>query len=308
MREREFYLPSSDENYKIRCVEWIPEGEVKAVLQITHGMTEHIGRYSEFGEWLAEHGIAVIGHDHLGHGKTAKTADDFGYFGTNGGMTCVIKDIRRVTVYCKKKYPYQKLFLLGHSMGSFLTRRYMSVYQDGPDGFILMGTGAPAEPLVFCGKILAGIIRKMKGEYYRSKLLYDLSIGNYNKKFAPTKTPQDWLTRDEELAKSFETDVLCHFIFTASAYHDFFDLILTDTKEEKNKNVRVDAPILVVSGDKDPVGDDAKGVRKVHKRYSDAGAENLTLGLYEGARHEILHEINREEVFGDIYDWILQLV
>ncbi|MBQ7795242.1 MAG: alpha/beta fold hydrolase [Lachnospiraceae bacterium] len=306
MREREFFLPSSDHNFKLRCMEWIPEGEVKAVLQIAHGMTEHIGRYREFAVWLAEHGVAVIGHDHLGHGKTVEKEEDFGFFGTNGGTEHVIKDMRRLTVYGKKKFPEVKLFLLGHSMGSFMVRRYLSVYHDGPDGFILMGTGAPAEAMVFGGYVLASMMSKVKGERYRSKLLYEMSLGSYNRKFKPTKTPQDWLTRDETWAKSFGEDELCQFVFTATAYRDFFRVILLDAKAEKEGKVRVDAPMLIVSGDKDPVGDDAKGVRKVYKRYSDAGVVEMTLGLYEGARHEILHETNCEEVFGDILEWIEQ--
>ena len=306
MTEREFYLPSSDPNYKIRCMEWIPDGDVKAVLQITHGMVEHIGRYREFGVWLAEHGIAVIGHDHLGHGKTVLTKDGFGIFGTEGKMECVVKDIRRVTVYGKKQYPEQKLFLLGHSMGSFLARRYMSVYNDGPDGFILMGTGAPAEPLVQCGKILASLMAMVRGETFRSRLLYKMSLGSYNDKFKPVKTAYDWLTRDEELANDFEKDELCWFIFTVGAYREFFRLILTDARIEKKGEIRKDAPTLFISGDKDPVGDDAKGVRKVYEQYRKAGVAEVSLKLYEEARHEILHEINRQEVFGDLYNWIEQ--
>lgn len=306
MREREFYLPSSDINYTIRCMEWIPDGEVKAVLQITHGMVEHIGRYQEFGRWMAEHGVAVIGHDHLGHGKTVIDQEEFGYFGTDGKMDCVVKDIRRLTVYGKKRYPDKKLILLGHSMGSFLTRRYLSVYEDGPDGFILMGTGAPAEPLVFSGKLLASIMACVKGERFRSKLLYDMSLGSYNKKFEPVKTSYDWLTRDESLMEDFGKDDLCQYIFTVGAYREFFRLILTDTKMEKAGRVRTDVPIFVISGAKDPVGDDTKGVKKVFDRYKKAGVEDLALKLYEGARHEIVHEINRQEVFADLLDWIEQ--
>lgn len=308
MKEREFFLPSSDKNYKIRCVEWIPDGEVKAVLQITHGMTEHIGRYREFGIWLAERGIAVIGHDHLGHGRTVTSKDDYGYFGTDGGTVCVIKDIRRLTVYGKKKYPDRKLFLLGHSMGSFLARKYLAVYNDGPDGFILMGTGAPAEPMVFCGYVLADVMSKIKGTHYRSQLLYDMSLGSYNRKFKPVKTAYDWLTRDEEFAKSFAEDEYCQFIFTAAAYRDFFSLILADSKAEKAGLVRTDAPMLIISGDKDPVGENGSGVRMVYERYNAAGVSDMTLGLYDGARHEILHETNRIEVFGDILEWMEQYI
>lgn len=306
MREREFYLPSSDGMHQLRCMEWIPDGTIKAVLQITHGMVEHIERYREFCVWMAERGIVVIGHDHLGHGKTVYNREEFGYFGSKEGMTHVVKDIRRVTVYSKKKYPDQKLILLGHSMGSFLARKYLSVYKDGPDGFILMGTGAPPEALVSAGSLLAGSMRKLKGEMYRSPLLYKLSLGNYNAKFKPVKTPYDWLTRDESLSKDFGEDESCQFIFTTAAYQDFFRLILNVAKEEMAGHARTDAPILIISGDNDPVGDNGKGVRKVYERLHKAGVDHLEMVLYEGARHEILHEINRQEVFEDLYEWIAE--
>ena len=306
MREREFYLPSSDSMHQLRCMEWIPDGTIKAVLQITHGMVEHIERYREFCVWMAERGIVVIGHDHLGHGKTVSNREEFGYFGSKEGMTHVVKDIRRVTVYSKKKYPDQKLILLGHSMGSFLARKYLSVYKDGPDGFILMGTGAPPEALVSAGSLLAGSMRKLKGEMYRSPLLYKLSLGNYNAKFKPVKTPYDWLTRDESLSKDFGEDESCQFIFTTAAYQDFFRLILNVAKEEIAGHARTDAPILIISGDNDPVGDNGKGVRKVYERLHKAGVDRLEMVLYEGARHEILHEINRQEVFEDLYEWIAE--
>ena len=306
MREREFYLPSSDGMHQLRCMEWIPDGTIKAVLQITHGMVEHIERYREFCVWMAERGIVVIGHDHLGHGKTVSNREEFGYFGSKEGMTHVVKDIRRVTVYSKKKYPDQKLILLGHSMGSFLARKYLSVYKDGPDGFILMGTGAPPEALVSAGSLLAGSMRKLKGEMYRSPLLYKLSLGNYNTKFKPVKTPYDWLTRDESLSKDFGEDESCQFIFTTAAYQDFFRLILNVAKEEMAGHARTNAPILIISGDNDPVGDNGKGVRKVYERLHKAGVDHLEMVLYEGARHEILHEINRQEVFEDLYEWIAE--
>ena len=306
MREREFYLPSSDGMHQLRCMEWIPDGTIKAVLQITHGMVEHIERYREFCVWMAERGIVVIGHDHLGHGKTVSNREEFGYFGSKDGMTHVVKDIRRVTVYSKKRYPDQKLILLGHSMGSFLARKYLSVYKDGPDGFILMGTGAPPEALVSAGSLLAGSMRKLKGEMYRSPLLYKLSLGNYNAKFKPVKTPYDWLTRDESLSKDFGEDESCQFIFTTAAYQDFFRLILNVAKEEMAGHARTDAPILIISGDNDPVGDNGKGVRKVYERLHKAGVDRLEMVLYEGARHEILHEINRQEVFEDLYEWIAE--
>lgn len=304
MEEREFYLPSSDRNYRIHCMEWIPEGDVYAVLQLVHGMIEHAERYREFAVWMAEHGVAVLGHDHLGHGKTAVNSEDFGYFGTDGGSVCLIKDISRVTVYGKKRYPGKKLFLLGHSMGSFLVRRYISVYGNSPDGMILLGTGAPPEGFVFAGYLLASTICRLEGERYRSSLLYEMSLGNYNRKFRPTKTSFDWLTREEAYAKSFEEDDLCQFVFTAGAYRDFFRLILADSRAEKAGRMRTDMPVLILAGDRDPVGEEAVGVRRVCSRYEKAGVKDMTLGVYQGARHELLHETNRMEVFEDIYSWL----
>ena len=158
MREREFYIPSSDGASKLRCMEWIPDGEVRAVLQITHGMIDHVGRYCEFAKALAAQGIVVYGHDHLGHGKTAASEEDRGYFRDQDAESCLIKDIRRMTVYGKKRYPGVKHFLLGHSMGSYFVRRYLSVYEDGPDGIILLGTGGQPAVLVAMGFGLSALV------------------------------------------------------------------------------------------------------------------------------------------------------
>ncbi len=304
MVEREFYISSADGISSLRCMEWRPEGEVRAVLQIAHGMTEHIGRYREFGAWLAERGIAVYGHDHLGHGKTAADPDDFGYFGGEKGDVYTIKDIRRLTAYGRKQYPGAKRFLLGHSMGSFMVRRYLTVYDDGPDGVVLMGSGEPPAALLAAGSLLAYYREKRNHKRYRSKLLYELSLGSYNRKFRPVKTPYDWLSRDEEKVREFAQDPLCQYIFTARAYRDFFRLMRIAMKLEKAGKVRTDMPLLILSGSKDPVGGNAKGVRKVYDVYHDAGVSDMTIGFYQEARHEILNEQNRQEVYGDILSWM----
>lgn len=304
MKEREFYIPSSDGKARLRCMEWRPDGEVRAVVQLAHGMMEHVERYRAFAVFLAEQGICVYGHDHLGHGKTASEEDDFGFFGEKDGPVCLIKDMRRLTRYGKKKYPGKKLFLLGHSMGSFFARRYLTVYEDGPDGVILLGTGAPPMGEVFFGYLLASLVCKSKGKRYRSQMLYNLSLGNYNRKFAPVSSPYDWLTRDKERAAAFGADPLCQFIFTAGAYRDFFSVILRTEWAEIHGAVRTNLPVLLLSGSKDPVGGQTRGVRRVYERLDQVGAEDLTLGFYEDARHEVLNETNREEVFGDILEWL----
>lgn len=303
MREREFYLSSSDGTSKLHCIEWIPDGQVHAVLQISHGMVEHIGRYREFAAYLAERGIAVYGHDHLGHGKTS-VPEDLGYFGDRDGAVHVVQDIRRLTIYGKKRFHGVKHFLLGHSMGSFFVRHYLNVYEDGPDGVILLGTGGQASPFIAFGYGLSKLICKLKGPRHRSKSLFVISTGKYSRAFRPAVTKCDWLTRDVERARKYEQDELCHFFFTAGAYRDFFELILKTSKLEKLGVIRDDMSLLFLSGDRDPVGENSHGVRRVYKRYAATEIEDLMIGFYADARHEILNEINREEVYSDIHNWI----
>lgn len=163
MREREFYLPSSDGNSRLHCMEWLPDGEILGAVQIVHGMMEHTGRYRETAEWLADRGIAVYGHDHLGHGRTAAEKEDLGYFGDRDGELSLVKDVRRLTLYGKRRYRGKRLFLLGHSMGSFIVRRTLTVYEDGPDGVILMGT-APSRRNGIC-RMVSGV----SGEHHKGE-------------------------------------------------------------------------------------------------------------------------------------------
>ncbi|NBJ82855.1 alpha/beta fold hydrolase [bacterium 1XD42-94] len=306
MREREFFLPSSDGKTRLRCMEWIPDQEPGAVLQFAHGMIEHVERYREFAEFLARRGIAVYGHDHLGHGKTVQREEDFGYFGDSRGTECLIKDIRRLTVYGRRRYPGAKHFLLGHSMGSFLVRRYLSVYEDGPDGVILLGTGSPAVLFVMSGYLMSSLFCCMKGKRFQSRILYELSLGAYNRKFRPVSSAHDWLTRDTEKSKQYGEDKYCRFLFTAGAYRDFFEIILKVQRAERKGVIRTQFPFLVLSGEKDPVGEETRGVRRVCRRYDKAGADDMTVGFYGGARHEILNETNRIEVYHDIFQWIME--
>lgn len=340
MKKRDFYLPSSDGKSRLHCVEWMPEpagrvansperadlpegkpdpavqksrAEIKLWVQLVHGMNEHMGRYGEFAAFLAEHGIAVIGHDCLGHGSTAAygatelSKEDRGFFATENGGAFLLRDMRRVASYGAKRYPNAKHIMLGHSMGSFLTRRYLSAYPGKePDGVILLGTGFPALPLVFTGEMLASLFGKRKGKHYRSRLLYELSIGNYNRKFQPVRTDYDWLTRDERYVDRFLNNPRCDFIFTVGAYRDFFHEIHAAEKAEMVGYMPTVIPYLILSGDKDPVGENGKGVKKLAALYRKVGIQDITMKLYLGARHEVLNEVNREEVFEDILRWLTE--
>lgn len=304
MKTREFYVPSSDGKHRLHGIEWVPDAEIRAVLQISHGMVEHIKRYEEFAVFLTAHGIAVFGHDHLGHGKTAKGDADFGFFAEKAGHVIPIRDLRRMTAYGKKRFPGVPFFLLGHSMGSFFVRRYLTVYRDGLDGAILMGTGGQRGPSVGLGYVLSLAVSAIRGSRYRSRLIYELSLGNYSRHFPEEETNHAWLSRDPQKVREYEEDAFCQFIFTAGAYRDFFRLILEVSRAEKAGKLPKTLPILFLSGSEDPVGGWEKGVRRVFRRYAKAGNENLTLGFYREARHELLNEINRDEVYGDILEWL----
>lgn len=304
MKEREFYLRSSDGRNRLHGVMWLPDGKPRAVIQISHGMTEHIERYHEFAEVMTDHGIAVYGHDHLGHGKTVHSEADLGFFSEQGGAGFLVRDLRRMTGYGKKKFPGIPLILLGHSMGSFITRRYLNVYDDGPDGVILMGTGGQGELPVLAGYLLSSAVAAAKGSRFRSRLIHELSLGNYSRRFFPPRTGHDWLSRDVEKVHEYEADPSCSFLFTTGAYRDFFRLILETSRSEKQGRIRRGIPVLFLSGSADPVGENEKGVRRVYRRYARAGIRDLTLGFYRKARHELLNETNRKEVYGDILDWL----
>ena len=315
MKKREFYLPSSDEKSRLHCVEWLPDGAepqtIKFWVQPVHGMNEHMGRYGEFASFLADHGIAVIGHDCLGHGDTTPygeaelSKEERGFFAEQHGGTFLLRDMHRVASCGEKHYPNAKHIMLGHSMGSFLTRRYLSAYPGKePDGVILLGTGFPTPLLVFTGEMLAALFGRIKGNHYRSRLLYELSIGNYNRKFQPVRTDYDWLTRDERYVDRFLNNPRCDFIFTAGAYRDFFHEIRAAEEAELVGYVPKNIPYLILSGDKDPVGENGKGVKKLAALYQKIGVQNVNMKLYPGARHEVLNEVNREEVFGDILGWL----
>ncbi len=335
MKRQEGYLHSSDGKNRLHVTRWLPDEESPKVwVQLVHGMNEHMGRYEEFAAYLVDRGIAVMGHDCIGHGKTAVSPENRGWFGEKQGHQFLVQDIRKVALYGKQLFPEAKHVILGHSMGSFMTRRYLAAYTDGwkeeeskvqsdlsgnsetaqqkkeeerqqePDGVILSGTGNQPYELVKFGWDLANGFCIQKGTHYRSQTLYQMSIGAYNRKFAPVETDYDWLSRDRERVEKFHEDPDCDFIFTAGAYRDMFQAILEDQRAEKQGHFVKNIPYLIISGSDDPVGECGKGIKRLVKRYEKAGVDDITCHLYPGARHEVLNEINRAEVYQDIWTWI----
>lgn len=303
MKKETFFLNSSDGKNRLHGFFWLPEGDPRALVQITHGMAEYIDRYDPFASFLANQGYAVIGHDHLGHGQTAKSDADLGFFAEKDGDRIVIDDIHLVTLEAKKRFPGKKILLLGHSMGSFMTRRYLAVYSKDLDGAIIMGTGnipAPVAGLgVFCSKVSV-LFHK---DHYRSKFLTGLALGSNNKPFAPNRTEVDWLSRNNENVDRYVADPLCGFLFTNAAFRDFFTVMKKIAKQEGFDTIRRDLPLLIISGELDPVGG-KKACTAVKAQYDQLGFTDVTLKLYPEDRHEILNELDREQVFSDLLLWI----
>ena len=295
---QEFFFPSSDGEHQVHAVLWLPEeGSPKAVVQIVHGICEYALRYEDFALFLTGHGYAVAGSDHLGHGLTAKGPEEYGYFTDWFQLT---RDVRTLRTRMGERFPGIPYFLLGHSMGSFQARTYLIDYPGTLDGCILSGTGQENALTVAFGKFVTSL-----GDPHKvNKLFLNLSLGAYNKKFAPNRTTADWVSRDEALVDKYLADPLCNFRTTAGMNHAMMVGLQYIADKKNLAKMDPDTPVALFSGDADPVGGMGKGVRTVHGFFREAGCKDLTMKLYPGARHEILNEINREEAYADILGWL----
>lgn len=307
MQKRRFYLNSTNNKNKLHCLAWLPSNDIKpiAIVQIVHGMAEHIERYEDFAKFLAKAGIFVIGHDHLGHGKSVSNKEELGFFHEEKGGKFIIQDMHKVRNYAKKRYSDIPHYILGHSMGSFCLRSYICIYGKDLQGAIIMGTGYIPMHLVNSGRLFLTSIEKIYGGFYKSDLVESKMFNNYNKGIENLRTNKDWLTRDESEIDKFINDPLCDFHFTIRAYDDFLSILGYIAKRENYNKIPKNLRVLITSGDKDPVGNWGKSLEKVTKLFMDFGITDVTLNVYENARHEILNEINKLDVYGDILKWIL---
>lgn len=295
---QEFFFPSSDGVHRVHAVLWLPEtGEPKAVVQITHGICEYALRYEPFALYLTEQGYAVTGSDHLGHGLTAAGPEEYGFFTDWFTLT---KDLYSLRKEIGLRYPELPYFLLGHSMGSFQARTYLINYPGTVDGCILSGTGQEGALTVALGKFLTSL-----GDPHKvNKLFLSISLGAYNKAFAPNRTSADWISRDEAVVDKYLADPLCNFPTRAGMNHAMMTGLQYIARKENLAKMDKKTPVGLFSGDADPVGAMGKGVKKVYGFFRDAGCEDVTMKLYPGARHEILNETNRQEVYSDMLAWL----
>ena len=296
-------IASKDSKNSLNTVIWETEKEPVGVLQIVHGMAEYIDRYDDFAKYMTEHGFNVIGHDHLGHGYSVSDERDYGFFAEENGDKIIIEDMHSVTQYAKEKWEELPNFILGHSMGSFCLRQYLTKYSNDVFGAIIMGTGWIPSAAALLGKTIATNTCKSKGSHTVNPLLIKLTLEPYNKPFAPARTNCDWLSKDEKQVDLYVNDKLCGFDFTAGAYKDFFTVLEKIAKNKQLIGMRKSLPILITSGSVDPVGG-KKACEKLNAQYKRCGIDDVTLKLWENDRHEILNELDKSDVYDYICTWL----
>lgn len=301
MREP-FTFTSSDQLHQIPGMLMIPEGKVRGVCQFAHGMCDYGARYEELCLYLAAHGYVAAYHDHLGHGDAVKDSSEYGYFAEKDGVTYVVDDVDKVFEWLDKRYHGYKHFVMGHSMGSFITRIYIARYAGKADGAVLLGTGRNAAAGL--GVRLANTVIHRKGGDYRSKFLNNQAFKRYSERLENTKSLWGWLSREPLSEQQFIEDPKRSFTFTAAGFRDLFQLVYQCNHKETMAKIPKDMPLLFLSGLEDPLGQYGRGVRQITDDLCSAGFTDVRLLLYPGARHELCHETNREEVFADIVAWL----
>ena len=306
MSIREISFPSANGRDTIKAWSYSPLGEPKAVVQIMHGFGEHSRRYLHMISAFLDADYIVAADDHVGHGKTALENDTWGNWGEKGCHTMMEDEHTLKELVCKM-YPDLPYFLFGHSMGSFAARAYAAKYGRCLDGLILCGTSG-GESAADAGLALARSLSAVKGDHYRSEKIQQMLFGVSNFKVEEKRTEFDWVSRDKEIVAKYILDPKCNFTFTVRGYYDLIMLLEYVSSEDWAEKIRKHLPILLISGDMDPVGGYGKGVRRVFERLTEAGVQNVSIKLYEGARHELINEINRSEVYGDVLDWINSVI
>ena len=303
---KETTFESSNGRDRIHAYLWESEGQPVGVIQLIHGMQEHMGRYSDFATFLNEKGFVVVGHDQLGHGKTASTEDQMGFISKEHPSDTLINDIHRLRKGTTKKYPDLPYFIFGHSMGSYLLRKYISKHGAGLVGAIICGTGSESPAKTKAGLALVGALTKKYGPYHRSQAVTKMMFGGPYKEFDMTGTDlgNSWLTKDVTIVQKYYDDRFCTTPFTLNGYNALVSTVIFDSSKEAFRNVPKDLPILIISGDRDPVGNFGKGPKEVYANYVKAGVTDIEIRLFEDDRHEILNELDRSTVYDYIYEWL----
>lgn len=298
----EFAYPSCGAG-KIHGCRWTPEEPPRAILQIVHGLAEHVLRYDAFARYFNQQGFLVVGEDHMGHGRSIGPENPMGYF--TGGWFCAVEDTCALLRRTKAQYPGLPYVLVGHSMGSFMVRTILAKYPELDLGaVVLSGTGWQPRGLLPGAAALCSQICQMTDERKPNPTLENLVFGTYNRKVEHPRTPFDWMTRDQKVVDACMEDPLWGFVATSGLLRDMLNGMMYMEKRENLERMNRKLPVLFVAGGDDPVGNYGKGVRQTVQAFQDAGMEDVTMKIYPLDRHEVFNELNRDEVFADIRSWL----
>lgn len=273
-------------------------------IHIFHGIAEHIGRYETAIDFFVEQGYVVSGHDHRGHGKTLDLNGIRGYFAEKNGFNLVVEDAKEVITELRSEDPALKFTLIGHSLGSFIARRYIQLYGDQVDAAVFSGTGDDQGIMRSIGKALAYVLGKKVGFDKENETLNSLVFGGFNKQISQPATEFDWLSENEDIVASYIADDYCGFVPTTQIYIDLFNGLGLIHQEKEIAKIPKELPILLFSGDADPVGDNGKSLWKVAQQYEDAHIEDVTVMYFNEGRHELLNDSRRPEVIQSVDSWI----
>jgi len=294
---------SADGRTDLNVVMWLPNGRPRAAVQIIHGMAEFIERYDAFARFLNEHQIMVIGHDHLGHGDSVDAEHPlYGYFSKGNSPDILTSDTANVTAYLKKRFPTLPLFLLGHSMGSFILRNYLQTQTHPVDGAIVMGTSSERREAAHALRILR-VLNRTSGTKF-NPVMDKLIFLNYNQPFKQDNLTFSWLSKNQENVRWYEANDKTGFPFTNNGYYTLMSLIHHGAGKKWYESISRTLPFLIISGEMDPVGNYGKGPRKVAQELQEGHFDDVTLQLYHDLRHEILHEAEADIVMLDLLNWM----
>jgi alpha-beta hydrolase superfamily lysophospholipase len=304
LQKNAFFITTNG-NHQTPMYSWLPDADPTCILHIVHGMAEYAARYEPIAGMLVAKGIAVYAHNNRAHGNTIP-AEDLG-IGEEDWFYKQVEDIRDIIQYLRKQHPGKKIFLLGHSMGSFLSQRYFQLYGKEINGLILSASNGTADPLMGIGIAVAKLQYRIMGKRYRSTLIDSLSFGQFNRAFKPNRTTNDWLSRDEKEVDKYVADPLCGFVCSAGFFYYFFKGIRDAFNPKNIGQIPHDVPVYCFAGDHDPVGLKGKGFLALIDKWKMAGAKNISYNLYTNGRHEMLNEINRNEVVNNMMKWLIHV-
>lgn len=304
MKISDYHFPSATGVCEIHGSCYTPDDDdVRLVMAIHHGMAEYRGRYLDFIEYLTANGIAVFMYDMANHGQSNQDRSITGFFGNKDGYKNLVKDFYTTVQMAKKAYPDKRLVVMGHSMGSFIVRCFTAWYSNaGFSAAIYMGTGG-ANPIAAMGDKISALVAALTGRTKKVKLLDSMAFGAYNSRFEK-RTAFDWLSRDNKNVDKYIADEDCGFLFSAQGMNDLIKLNILANTDEWYSKVPTDIDILVISGDMDPVGNYGAGLNEINDKLLATGHSKAKLVLYPQARHEVLNEINKDEVYGDILEFL----